>query len=374
MDHSPGAPATARSDRSAQSRQQSARARASLESGFGGADPALLADLLDQVDIAVVVIDPGRRTVVHANRQAREILAAAVGDGGPDGFEILLRACDGGLEGNWGRARTATLGERTVGFTTYRLQDGRACLFARDITQRSRVDGLAAAQAWAENLESLFSTIRHELANPLNAVKMTLSVLQHNIARFPAATVDDYLRRAMGEIAKLERLLTALRTFGAMGTPRPRPVPVAEFLDQIATSLQAELEARGIAFATSIEPETGCMSADPVALRQVVSNLVSNAVDATAGEEHPLVRIAARRAGNLILLQIHDNGCGIPEDLQPRLFEPFVTSKPAALGLGLAVARKLLVQMGAQLTISSAPGAGTEATISLADPSDTEAK
>jgi signal transduction histidine kinase len=326
----------------------------------------VLGNVLEQVDMAVVLLDSDARGVLYSNRRAAELFVTAPAASVAAGVELLLAGGRPALEGRWGEPQTATLADRVLGYTPYRLPGDQVCLFFRDITFRSRTESLAAAASWVESLESLFAAIRHELANPLNAIKMTLSVLQHHRERFPAATVEDYLARAMGEVGKLERLLRALKTFGMLGAPRVRALPAAPFLVSLEESAAAVLLARGVELSVAAEPGLGELYADPIALRQVLANLLENAADASERSATHAIRIRARRTPELLFIEVDDDGEGIPMELQPRLFEPFFTTKPTGVGLGLVVARKLVVQMGGQISIASRRGVGTTVTLSLA--------
>ncbi|MBZ0090422.1 MAG: hypothetical protein K8H90_08605, partial [Thermoanaerobaculia bacterium] len=115
MDLAPGASASPQLARDDGRRSDPLGVGFPLASSFGAVPDELLHDLLDQIDLSVVVVDPAEQKVVYANRHAGVTLSPTPGEAAPDGFAALLAACSLGLEDSWGRARTARIGERTVG-------------------------------------------------------------------------------------------------------------------------------------------------------------------------------------------------------------------------------------------------------------------
>lgn len=325
----------------------------------------VLGSILEQVDIGVILLEEESREVLYANSHAEKLLGEGVDGAVEDLVQTLLPPGLDDLDGKWGRPQSARTKDRVFGFTPYRLPTGLACLFVRDITERTRAASLSAASSSMESLESLFSSLRHEIANPLNGIKMTLSVLKQNVNRLPRAAVDDYLARALGEVGKLESLIRALKDFSWLGQLRVQRVAIEEFLEAFGATLRSELGVRGIATRLEYESGLGELWADPMALRTVLVNVVTNATDALPGSRDPEIRIRARRSGALLVLVVSDNGRGVAEEHKGRLFEPFFTTKSQATGLGLVATRKLLAQMGGEIEIESRAGVGTEVTITL---------
>ena len=100
-------------------------------------------------------------------------------------------------------------------------------------------------------------------------------------------------------------------------------------------------------------------------VRQVLLNLVRNAVEAAPGEPGHRVNIRSRAEGRRIIIEVADNGPGIPEEDLPRVFAPFFTSKPRGTGLGLAISKALIEQQGGSLTAQSSPEGGAILTLEL---------
>src|SRR5205085_393410 len=102
-----------------------------------------------------------------------------------------------------------------------------------------------------------------------------------------------------------------------------------------------------------IETEQPVIRGEPTRLRQVFHNLIQNAVDAQGDNANPAYDIVIRRQGDELMLTLADYGCGFPEDMMPRAFEPYVTSKAKGTGLGLAIVKKIVEEHSGRVAIEN---------------------
>jgi PAS domain S-box-containing protein len=239
-----------------------------------------------------------------------------------------------------------------------------------DVTEKARLEAIAEAANTMNNIGYAFSGIRHEIGNPINTLKVTLSVLKNRFDVFSRETVKEYIDRAVAEIARMEYLLHSLKSFNMYEILHLQSFPVKSFIDDFLSLVAPDLKRKGIAFECSVDPGTGSASADPRALQQVLLNLISNATDAVEGREAPRVALNVFRNDGLVRLTLSDNGCGMSEDQQKDLFKPFRTSKPAGTGLGLVIVKKMLSGMKGTIRIASRKDYGTTVDISLLEGSD----
>jgi PAS domain S-box-containing protein len=228
----------------------------------------------------------------------------------------------------------------------------------RDVTERRRLDALAESINLTEQVGFVFATLRHEIGNPINSMKAGLSVLREQQHQLPAEVVAEYLDRLLGEVGRVEQLLRLFKSFSSFDRLRPEWVDAQAFFADFAHLVADDVARRGVELAWSVDPAVGGLSIDPRALNQVLLNLVTNAAEALAGRRDGWIQLTARRRGNLVALEVVDNGPGIPEEVQPRVFRPFFTTKQHGSGLGLAVVRRLLAKMGGTAEIISQPGKG----------------
>lgn len=224
---------------------------------------------------------------------------------------------------------------------------------------------LEAEMARRERLAALgdvAAAFAHEVRNPLNAVSMGLQRLR---AEFVPAPGEEYARFVDLMQGEVRRLNAIVEQFLALARPlplTPAPVSVEELLRELAALVEPEARrARvGVRLAAEALP---LVQADRDHVKQVLLNLMLNAVQAmTSGGTLTLEADAARDA---VRITVADTGPGIAPDVLPRVFDPYFTTKPGGLGLGLTIARRIVEAHGGALTVESAPGRGSRFHVTL---------
>jgi len=234
-----------------------------------------------------------------------------------------------------------------------------------DVTEKIRLESIAEAANAMENIGYIFAGIRHEIGNPINAIKITLRVLKSKLNQCPVETIQEYTDRVLAEISKMEYLLRALKNFNMYETLAVQSIFITSFMDRFLSLARIDFEQKGIRIRSLVQPEAQTAYADPRALQQVLLNTLSNAADALAGTENPEITIRVLKMDGSIRIRVTDNGCGMTEQQQKELFKPFRTTKPGGTGLGLVIARKMLTGMNGAIEVKSAKGSGTTVDISL---------
>lgn len=234
-----------------------------------------------------------------------------------------------------------------------------------DITEKKRMESVIEAANLTENLGYVFSGIRHEIGNPVNSIKMALSVLQRNLDDYDQETVREFLDRSLTEISRIEYLLKALKNYSLFECPVVQAIPIATFLQDFVALIRGDFEKLHIQISMIIVDDQLMVCADGRALHHVLLNLLTNAADALKEVEKPRIAISCYEKGDMVVIKVDDNGKGIPESDQQHLFKPFFTSKTTGTGLGLAIVRKMLTAMHGFIAIESYQGVGTTVTILL---------
>jgi PAS domain S-box-containing protein len=253
--------------------------------------------------------------------------------------------------------------------------DYRFSAFARDITERKRAERererlLSAAEHAREQAEAasrvkdeFLSTLSHELRTPLTAIVGWIYLLRggrlDDAGR--ARALDAIDRNAGAQAQVISDILDLSRIVGARFRLDVRPIEVAPVVAAAIETLMPAANARGIKVQTVLDPTAGLVSGDTDRLRQVVWNLVSNAIKFTPKGG----RVAARveRDDPNVVITIEDSGVGMRPEVLPHVFERFRqgdssnTRNHGGLGLGLAVVKHLVELHGGQVTASS-PGEG----------------
>ena len=243
--------------------------------------------------------------------------------------------------------------------------DMNRILLLTDITDRKRMEAIVEATNLNENLGYIFSGIRHEIGNPVNSIKMALTVLNKNIQTYDRATVAEFVDRSLKEVFRIEYLLKALKNYSLFETPDLKKMRLDHFMKNFAPLVQDDLGSRAIDLKIIIGHGVEWVYTDSRALHHILLNLLTNAADAVEGKESPRIIIGISRSSSWVKIKVDDNGCGISESDQQHLFKPFFTSKIKGTGLGLVIVKKMLMKMNGAITLQSDTHFGTTVTIML---------
>ncbi len=234
----------------------------------------------------------------------------------------------------------------------------------RDVSEKLRLESLAHAMDNMNNIGFIFSGVRHEIANPVNSTNMILSVLREKIGKLEKDAIQDYIDRALSEIARVNYLLRALRSFNLYEKPELQNIQLKDLFDKLMTLVKEDFRAKGIEIEAADESSSFCY-ADPRALQQVLINLLTNSTDALRGRSNPRIRVTAADKHSACRIRVEDNGCGMTEQQQLNLFKPFYTTKVKGTGLGLVIVKKMIIAMNGSVEISSRQDSGTTVDIML---------
>ncbi len=326
------------------------------------------AQLLEHIDIGVLVLDLNQQVIDYCNEAFFEILQdeQLCGDyqGLYDLFVRNIEALDDSDLVKRGAHQVIHQG-RLFGHSVYKAASSYRCVFIRDITEKSRLESIAQAANTMDNIGFIFSGIRHEIGNPLNSLKMALSVLKQSSENIPPKMLKEYIDRGLADIGRMEYLLKSLKTFTMYDHVDLKDMPLVEFMDKFISLVDRDFHSYGIRIKTEIPLDIALVRIDERALHQALLNIFNNAADALKDQRVPVISIRAEVCDQLVQLVIDDNGCGIFAEQLKYLFQPFNTSKPNGNGLGLVITRKLLAMMNSDIDIVSQSGQGTKVTIRL---------
>ncbi|HET9642421.1 MAG TPA: ATP-binding protein, partial [Burkholderiaceae bacterium] len=217
-------------------------------------------------------------------------------------------------------------------------------------------------------LGQMSAGMAHELNQPLAA----LHTLSDNAAlliergRLPEAQSN--LERIGQLVQRLARLTGQLKVFAhKSGEEAPKPVRVQQAIGQAASLLSARLRAGSVEMSVQVEPPDLAVACDDIRLEQVLGNLLGNAVNALEASDVRRIEIIATCSGPTCTIAVRNSGPCIDPGILARLFEPFVTSKPAGkgLGLGLVISSHIVRAFGGNLSARNLTPTGVEFIIEL---------
>jgi signal transduction histidine kinase len=212
-------------------------------------------------------------------------------------------------------------------------------------------------------------SLAHQISQPLSNVAMYLHVGRQLLADKPAdpTSIAESLEKATGQLRQAKDILERLRDFVSRGTLRPAPTDLGALTRKVVALAEDDARAHGVSVrleAASVPPVT----VDALQLEQSLINVINNAIDAAAEAGRlpgcVTVRVAALDKG--VRIEIEDNGPGVSDVVAKHLFEPFVTTKPSGMGLGLALSRELIGAHGGTIDWERIrPDGGARFTIEL---------
>jgi signal transduction histidine kinase len=234
-----------------------------------------------------------------------------------------------------------------------------------------RLQSIAASVDLTHNLGSLVAGVRHELGNPVNALKTALTVMRESFGEASPERLLVLLDRALTDASRIERLLERLRKLSLFGDVHPAEHDVAAILRRLtAHGLEAQ-QREGARFGIEAPSVPVVAWVDPDALEQVVSGFLNNAIEATLGAADQRIWIQLTPEDQSVRLRVCDSGPGFTQEALEKAFVPLFTTKQHGTGLGLPIARQLMSEMGATVSVSNAPagGAVVEVVLSRHQPS-----
>lgn len=264
-------------------------------------------------------------------------------------IEARLAASDGEAVPELPRTGVRELDRIVDSFNRYRLRFEEARTHLREAAQaRSRDQRLAA-------LGRMTGGIAHEIRNPIAAMRLKA---ENALAAAPERQ-PDALRAIVGQIDRLDGLVQSLLALVQPLTLAPVRVDLRGWLDERLASVADRAAARGVRIALDLPAPLQAVF-DPLHLARAVDNLLDNAVRHAPHGGH-VVLAAQRTAAGRLLLRVDDDGAGVSDAMQARLFEPFSTGRADGTGLGLALAREVALAHGGDLRhVALAPGSRFE--------------
>ncbi len=323
----------------------------------------LLQTVMQHVGVAVLAYEEGGKVVV-CNAAARRLLdvpalksIADLEAQQPEAW-AALRAIDARGHGMVPIAFPHRDLQLAVGAATFKLRG----MPIRLLTMQDIGNELDAKEldAWQE----LTRVLTHEIMNAAGPIASLASTAQHRVQRAPSpaaiADVEEALQAIERRSASLMRFSETWRSFSSIEKPVLAWTPAREVIASVTLLLRRPFEEKGITLAVDIVPHDLDILLDAELIEQILINLLLNALDAVEGRPHPEVRLTASiDVKGHPAIQVYDNGVGIPQELQSRIFTPFFTTKPHGSGIGLSLARQIMRMHGGRLSLRSEPNAGT---------------
>jgi PAS domain S-box-containing protein len=350
---------------------------------------ALLAGLADSTDSGIVLFDPqgnvrlanerfaqffGLSRTEIAEAQTWNSLAASVGAHFQEPEKILQRwneIANRPREVSWDELELLRPARRTIERFGRPVLDAGGELLGRleiyrDVTGQRLVQSKLLQTEKMAGLGQLVSGIAHELNNPLTSI---IGYSQLLLGRRLTAPQEADGRLIHQEAERAARIVKNLLLFAREARPERRSVNLNEIVERTLALRNYELRVENIELSQDLAPDLPPVVADPAQLQQVLLNLLVNAEQAIRqGSGEGSIRVRTRKTPRgRVSFEILDSGPGIPQEIIPRIFDPFFSTKPsgAGTGLGLSITCGIVKEHGGEILVQSELGHGAKFTVEL---------
>jgi signal transduction histidine kinase len=204
-------------------------------------------------------------------------------------------------------------------------------------------------------ISSLATTVQGELVENLDKNDEDCVIAREELEDIHLA-VQTIQRRSEGLI----RFVNDFRSLTHTPEPKFQMVSIVEMLEELKLLAKHDLEANNIQFTMDVKPANLAISIDPELIQQVLINLVKNATQALSEIEERKIEVKAFQEKGHTLITVKDNGPGIDEEAQTKIFIPFFTTKRSGSGIGLSLSRQIMRQHGGSISVRSKIDEGSE--------------
>jgi two-component system, sporulation sensor kinase E len=246
--------------------------------------------------------------------------------------------------------RTRRGAEIPVAWAATVLRDGDVVTglvgIARDVRVQRRLE-----EEKLRSVQALAASVAHEIRNPLGAIRNSIGLLKRDLDL--SGDDETLVDIVIEEADRISEIVTQFLNFARPPRPHFGPADLAHVVREVATLAEKDERAEGKSFLVHAEPDLPELTFDVDLIKQVVWNLISNALD--AARECIAIRVRGAACG-AIEVKVADDGKGMPPDVMARATEPFHTTKAQGTGLGLAICQRIVRAHGGTLHLESVPG------------------
>ncbi len=241
--------------------------------------------------------------------------------------------------------------------------------FVRDLTERQNTEArLQELQAELfhmsrfTTLGEMASTLAHEINQPLTAIANYLKGCRRILERMegdPVPMLRDAVNQAAEQALRAGQVIRRLREFVARGEIGRHVENLPKLVQEASALALVGAKERGVRVGYSFDPAAELVLADRIQIQQVLVNLIRNAIEAMYDAPLRELTVATAKTDGMVELSVTDTGTGIAPEIAAQLFQPFMTTKPHGMGVGLSICRTIVESHGGRIWAEPRPGGGT---------------
>ncbi|MEJ2070268.1 MAG: ATP-binding protein [Syntrophobacterales bacterium] len=203
--------------------------------------------------------------------------------------------------------------------------------------------------------------VSHEIKNPLMVIGGLARQVERKVEDEPNSMQK--LQIIQNEVQRLETFLGDLRDFTRPAVPTKKEVNINDIIQEVDALMAEQAQSQGVNLVERLDPNLPSLQADPNQMKQVLLNLVKNALEVL--DSGGQVVLSSGAANQQVWFAVQDNGGGMPPEVQDKIFDPFFTTKEKGTGLGLAVIHKIITDHQGDISVNSSPDQGTTIRVNL---------
>ena len=271
--------------------------------------------------------------------------------------------------------------DRVIGYTLSQVKDDGgqptgAVMFFKDLTQVEQLEERERLRDRLASLGEMAAGIAHELKNPLAGIEVMAGLLRSQVP--DSVDAQSLLADIMSEAKLANAILVEMLEFVRPIRLQVEHTALADVVHQAVTLAETKAPRGNVSVAVEMPADLPMIEGDHHQLCQVFTNLVANAFEALEGkgqititvssgamEQDPAFGREPQKPVLMVVVDVADDGPGVPEELTDRIFNPFFTTKPQGSGLGLAIVRKIVDAHDGRIDLSSSPATGTRFRVTL---------
>lgn len=342
---------------------------------------SLMRNILESIPTGVLTLDP-RGAVVSLNGAAERLLglraSAVVGRNleepqVPADLVTWIRDARGGQRLVHEADLTLTIeGDRraTIRASASELRDdaGRSqglVILLRDITEVNRLETQLRRADKLAALGTLAAGVAHEVKNPLHALTLNLHLLEKEVGIGGSGSTEahEYFAILRSEMQRIHRIVENFLRFSKPSIPEVKPLDLHALLERVLSLVAFEAADHSVTIETAFDPALTTITGDEGQLSQVFLNLGINALQAMPDGGALVVR--TRQDGGWAEVAVEDSGQGIEADILPHIFDPYFTTRSRGVGLGLAIAHRIVEGHQGTMDVETTAGKGTTMIVRL---------
>ncbi|WP_338834285.1 CHASE3 domain-containing protein [Bradyrhizobium septentrionale] len=242
--------------------------------------------------------------------------------------------------------------------------------FVRDLTQRQEGERLLHEMqsellhvSRLGSMGEMAAALAHELNQPLAAMTNYLQGARRLLESGPeknAKTLMVALEKAAEQSLRAGQVIKRLREFVARGETEKNVASLKKMIEDATALALVAAKDRSVQISLQLDPAADLVLVDQIQIQQVLLNLLRNAIEAMRSEPRRELTISAKSTGDgMVMVSVADSGAGITPEIAPRLFQPFATTKPQGMGIGLSLCRTIIESHGGQIRAEANPLGGT---------------